>query len=81
MIHRQSIAALALLALTACGSQRDLVPVAGAALPPAPYGRAERPTAAELLQLPPQAAPVRNEELRRQSEEREDDPFDLPPAN
>lgn len=67
------------LALAACGSQKDLEPVAGASLPPAPYGRSDPPTAAELLELDPQAAPERNVELRRESEEREDDPFDLPP--
>ena len=71
--------ALLALALAACGSQKDLEPVAGAALPPAPYARADRLTAAELLVLDPQAAPERNVELRRESEEREDDPFDLPP--
>ena len=75
------IASLALLALAlaACGSQKDLVPAAGASLPPTPYGRADPPTAAELLVLDAQAAPERNVELRRESEEREDDPFDLPP--
>ena len=53
---------------------------AGTALvPPAPYAQAEPLTAAELLELDPQAAPERNVELRRESEEREDDPFDLPP--
>jgi hypothetical protein len=71
--------ALLTLALAACGSQKDLEPVAGASLPPPPYGRADAPTAAELLALDPQAAPERNVELRRESEEREDDPFDLPP--
>jgi hypothetical protein len=71
--------ACALLALSACGSQRDLRPAAGHSLPSAPFGRAEAPAAAELLETDPQAAPVRSEELRRQSEEREDDPFDLPP--
>ena len=70
---------LALAALAACGSQGDLEPVAGASLPPAPYGRSDPPTAEELLELDPQAAPERNVELRRESEEREDDPFDLPP--
>jgi len=68
-----------LLLLTACGAQRDLQPAEGAALPPAPYGRAEAPTAEELLEPTPEAMPVRTVELRRQSEEREDDPFDLPP--
>jgi hypothetical protein len=76
--RRFSLALLA-LALTACGSQKDLVPAAGAELPPAPFGRADPPTANELLVLDPQAAPERNVELRRESEEREDDPFDLPP--
>jgi hypothetical protein len=69
----------AALALAACGSQKDLEPLAGNSLPPAPYGRSDRPSAAELLVPDPQAAPQRTVELRRESEEREDDPFDLPP--
>jgi hypothetical protein len=68
-----------LAGLSACGSQRDLEPPAGASLPPAPYGRADPPTAEELLEPEPEAMPVRTVELRRQSEEREEDPFDLPP--
>jgi hypothetical protein len=71
--------ALLALALAACGNQQDLEPVAGASLPPPPFGRSDPPSAAELLELDPQAAPERNVELRRESEEREDDPFDLPP--
>jgi hypothetical protein len=70
---------MALLALSACGSQRDLAPPPGHELPPPPYGRADRPTPLELLKPSPQAVPVRSDELRTQSEEREDDPFDLPP--
>jgi len=68
-----------LLLLAACGAQRDLQPQAGKSLPPAPYGRTDPPTAEELLEPTPEAQPVRTVELRRQSEEREDDPFDLPP--
>ena len=68
-----------LLLLVACGAQRDLEPQAGKALPPPPYGRADSPSAEELLEPAPEAQPVRTVELRRQSEEREDDPFDLPP--
>ncbi len=68
------------LALAACGQVADLKPPAGKQLPPAPYGREERPTAEELTEPVPQAAPERSVELRRKSEEREDDPFDLPPA-
>ena len=67
------------LALSACGQRGDLEPLAGETLPPAPYGQAERPTPDELLELPTLAAPERSVELRRRSEEREDDPFDLPP--
>ena len=74
------IAALPLLLLlAACGAQRDLQPLAGHSLPPPPFGRADPPTAEELLEPTPEAVPVRTVELRRQSEEREDDPFDLPP--
>lgn len=78
-MRRAAIAIPMFLALAACGAQRDLKPVAGQSLPPAPYGRADRPTSAELLAMDPEAAPERSVELRRQSEEREDDPFDLPP--
>ncbi len=82
MIRLTAAPALALaagLALTGCGQQTDLNPAPGATLPPARYGAATPATAAELLTLDPQAAPERSVELRRESEEREDDPFDLPP--
>ena len=78
----RKIAALALvIALAACGSRADLKPQAGHALPVAPLGRADRLAADELLVRPQQAAPARNVELRTRSEEREDDPFDLPPPD
>jgi hypothetical protein len=73
-----AVVALA-LALGACGNRIDLSPRAGHALPVAPLGREDRPTPAELLVRPPQAAPERSVELRKRSEERADDPFDLPP--
>ena len=79
MTRAVPLALFLLAVLSACGSRTDLAPVAGAALPPAPYGRADPPSAEELLVLDPQAAPERNVELRRESEERADDPFDLPP--
>lgn len=66
-------------ALAACGSRSPLQPLASAETPPAPYGESERPDAEQLLELPTLAAPERSVELRRRSEEREDDPFDLPP--
>ena len=77
---RSSLAIIALaLGIAACGQKSDLAPVEGAALPPAPYGAEVQPSADELLVLDPQAAPDRSVELRTRSEEREDDPFDLPP--
>ena len=69
----------ALLMLGACGQRADLEPRAGTPLPIAPYGTTTAPEAAQLLELETQAAPERSVELRRRSEEREDDPFDLPP--
>ena len=78
----RTIAALVLVAaLAACGSRADLKPQAGRSLPPAPLGRADRPTAEELLVRTQQAAPKRSVELRSRSEERADDPFDLPPPD
>ncbi len=71
--------ALLAVALSACGTKAPLAPPKGASLPPAPYGANDRPTSEELLKLDALAAPERSVELRRRSEERTDDPFDLPP--
>lgn len=76
-----AVIALAGFALAGCGNKRELHPVAGQALPPAPYGREDRPSADDLVKLPTQAGPERNVELRKRSEDREDDPFDLPPEH
>ena len=76
---RAGLIAVAAVALTACGTRAPLEPAAGNDLPPAAYGTTEQPEAEELLELPTLAAPERSVELRRRSEEREDDPFDLPP--
>lgn len=75
-----ALASLAgLAALSACGQRAELEPLPGQSLPPAPYAM-ERPlTPDELLEPDTLAAPERSVELRRRSEEREDDPFDLPP--
>ena len=76
---RTTIALAALLLLAACGQKTDLEPLPGQTLPPAPYGAEAVPAAEELLELDPLAAPERSVELRKRSEEREDDPFDLQP--
>lgn len=67
------------LSLGACAQQTELKPLPGNTLPPASYGAPEPKTAEELLERPVQAAPERSVELRNRSEEREQDPFDLPP--
>lgn len=78
-MKRTALILVAALAVSACGSRAPLEPAAGEKLPPPAYGAAERPDTEELLELPTLAAPERSVELRRRSEEREDDPFDLPP--
>ncbi|MGZ3196727.1 MAG: hypothetical protein ACXWI1_06310 [Croceibacterium sp.] len=67
------------LVSAACAQKKELQPAAGAALPPVPYGSDHKPSATELINPDPQAAPQRSVELRTKSEERQDDPFDLPP--
>ncbi|MGI9375549.1 MAG: lipoprotein [Tsuneonella suprasediminis] len=75
-----TISALAALALfSGCGQKTALKPLAKQTLPPAPYGAKSQPDADQLLTPDAQAAPKRSVELRERSEERQDDPFDLPP--
>lgn len=69
----------AMLAVAGCAQRAPLEPAAGSTLPVAPYGAKSTPDADALLTPPPQAAPARTVELRSRSEERADDPFDLPP--
>jgi hypothetical protein len=76
---RIAIALIAAGLLAGCGARSPLTPPEGAALPTAPYGAQGQPTADELLRREALAAPERSVELRRRSEERQDDPFDLPP--
>ena len=78
-MNRRLLIIVPLVLVAACAQKKDLKPVAGAALPPAPYGSDHQPSAAELLKPDPQVAPQRSVELRTRSEERQDDPFDLPP--
>ena len=77
MRHFAAFGLAALLA--ACGSEAPLTPPEGASLPDTPYGANVTPTAEELLRREALAAPERSVELRRRSEERQDDPSDLPP--
>ncbi|WP_114521889.1 lipoprotein [Altererythrobacter sp. ZODW24] len=76
---RKVVILAAVITLAACGQKAELQPAEGKSLPPPAYGESERSDARELLELDPLAAPERSVELRKRSEEREDDPFDLPP--
>jgi hypothetical protein len=69
------------LALSACGAARDLKPAAGKPLPVAPYGATATPTPTQLLTASSQARPSRSDDLLTNSEERQGNEFDLPPAN
>jgi hypothetical protein len=73
--------ALLTLALVGCGRTAGLEPQAGKSLPQKP-ALASRPlNAEELLDLPPNAAPRRVDELNKRGDVRTADRFDLPPAD
>jgi hypothetical protein len=72
------LGAVALLA--ACGSRQDLAPKSPEQTPPKPAMAAAQPTTEQLLALPPIARPARQDDGLSKSEERKDDPFDLPPT-
>lgn len=67
------------ISLAACGGREELQPVAGESMPPKPEAAATAPTASQLRTPEAQARPRRSDELLRQSEQRRDDRFDLPP--
>ena len=78
-MKRVLIGAAFLLALAACGGKRELTPAAGESLPPKPAAEATPLTPTQLMTPSVQARPQRSDELLKQSEERRDDRFDLPP--
>ena len=67
------------LALSACGAKEALEPPKGQSLPVKPYGAEETPNADALLDPGIQSRPKRSDDVLRESQERPDDPFDLPP--
>ena len=79
MMRRALILLPVLLLAAGCGRVGDLERTATMAPAPVPFGADEPATSARLLRSDPQAVPERSVELRSESEEREDDPFDLPP--
>ena len=74
-------AALPLLCLlAACGSRTELKPRPGMSPVPKAAAAAAPETAAQLMKPTTQSRPDRKADLILQSEERKDDPFDLPPG-
>lgn len=67
------------LLLAACGGREPLQPAEGEGMPVAPAMAQSEPTTDDLLEPTTQQRPERVDELLRRSQEREDDPFDLPP--
>lgn len=65
--------------LGGCGNRGALVPPPGKSLPVAPFGRTSPPDASELLRPPSQSRPERSVEPANPGDERQQDPFDLPP--
>jgi hypothetical protein len=80
VIMRTLLLLPALTLIAACGNLEPLQPKAASGMPPKPAMAARAPTTDELLAVPPQAAPPRQDDGLRRSEERADDPFDLPPT-
>lgn len=78
---RSARAVLFAVALGACGGREELQPASGESLPPTPYAAEATPTPSQLMTPEAQARPRRSDELLRQSEQRRDDRFDLPPPN
>ncbi|HEX6377126.1 MAG TPA: hypothetical protein VFZ91_15550 [Allosphingosinicella sp.] len=71
---------LGLVLLAGCGNMEPLQPKAGEAMPAKPAMATRAPTTDALLTPPSNARPARQDDGLRRSEEREDDPFDLPPT-
>ena len=80
VIMRVLLSLVGLLGLAACGNMEPLRPEAGQGMPVKPEMAARAPTTEELLTPPANARPARQDDGLRRSEEREDDPFDLPPT-
>lgn len=74
------LALSALAALSACGARKELQRPEGMSAVPTARG-AEEPAAPEqLMRSGEQARPDRSAEPLKQSQERQVDPFDLPPS-
>ncbi len=81
MIVRSAVVIGLTLTLAACGARAELVYPSGSRGPATPQGATQVPTPTKLTRPTVEARPERDDEALRQSEEREADPFELPPEN
>ncbi len=72
---------LCALAMSACGRRIDLERAANTPPPATPTGAPVPPTPEQQVTPGPQAQPARSDEVLKQSDRREDDPFALPPTH
>lgn len=78
---RTGLIALALLGLlAACGSRTELTPKPGMGTVPKAVAATKPATPSQLMTPSTQARPDRRADLLTKSEERDEDPFDLPPG-
>lgn len=68
------------LALSGCGGRQALIRAPGMGTPPLARGATVALTPEQMMAASAQSRPERNAELLKQSKERQDDPFDLPPG-
>lgn len=79
-MRRMAILALAgLVLLAGCGKRPVLRPADGKVLPPKARTAASQPGVGDLLAMPTQAKPNRDDELVTKSRPLQPDRFDLPP--
>lgn len=71
---------VASMGVSGCGQRQQMAFPTDRAGPARPVGAPRAPTAGELQTPSAQAQPRRSDELLQRSDEREPDPFDLPPA-
>jgi predicted small lipoprotein YifL len=76
---RALILPVLILSLAGCGQRGQLELPEGETPPPAPYGATTAPDAVDLTTATTQQRPSRSDEILRQSDERPNDPFQLPP--
>lgn len=71
--------AVLMVTLSACGSSKDLTRPAGMTPVPTAVGAKAPATSSQLMEPSAQARPDRSAEPILRSQQRQDDPFDLPP--